>query len=77
MANSESEYHYKFKVIIIGDSDVGKSSILSRIVHDKFENDVPKSDFHEKDSIKVDINGQLVKLVIWDYHSFWRFRVRK
>jgi len=77
MANSQSEYHYEFKVIIVGDNNVGKSSIFSRVVHNQFDNFPSKSFYHEKDSINVDINGQLVKLVIWDHDSFWKFQVRK
>ena len=80
MASSGSEYHYKFKIIIVGDRGVGKTSILLRLVHNKFYRNPYEfvgSDYNERDSIKVDINGQLVMLNIWGYKDDCRFNVSK
>ena len=79
MASRRSEYHYEFKIIIVGDYGVGKTSILLRLVHNKFYSDpyeFLESDYYGVSSIKVDINGQLVTLNIWDYREP-RFDVSK
>ena len=37
-----------FKIVLIGDSKVGKSSIINRFIHDKFEDQIELSDFPMK-----------------------------
>ena len=37
----KEEYDYLFKILLIGDSGVGKSSILLRFTEDEFEEDFP------------------------------------
>jgi hypothetical protein len=32
----DNEYEYLFKIVLIGDSNVGKSNILSRFTHNEF-----------------------------------------
>lgn len=61
-----SDYQYIFKIILIGNSGVGKSCILKRFVKRNFEES-------HKCTIGVDflmktitINGQTVKLQLWD-----------
>ena len=63
-----------FKVVIIGDSAVGKSNLLSRYTLDEF-------DLHSKATIGVefqtqtlDIDGKEVKAQIWDTAGQERFR---
>ena len=71
------EYDYMFKLLVIGDSNVGKSSILSRFVDDTFTEDSREYsctigvDFFSK---IVNINGKKVYLVIWDTAGQERFR---
>ena len=33
------DFDYTFKVILVGDTSVGKSSILARFIKDKFDDD--------------------------------------
>ena len=62
----EEDYDYLFKVVLIGDSGVGKSNLLSRFTRDEFSL-VTKStigvEFATR-SIKVD--EKIVKAQIWD-----------
>nr|CAB3265358.1 ras-related protein Rab-18 [Phallusia mammillata] len=62
------------KILIIGDSGVGKSSLLLRFTDDKFDPDQSATigvDFKVK---SLTIDGNTVKLAIWDTAGQERFR---
>jgi small GTP-binding protein len=73
--DSEGEAEeYLFKVVIIGDSAVGKSNLLSRYARNEFN-------LHSKATIGVEfqtqsmgIDGKEVKAQIWDTAGQERFR---
>ncbi|CAN0825956.1 Ras-related protein RABC2a [Linum grandiflorum] len=69
---SSAAYDYSFKILMIGDSAVGKSSILLRFISD--------SDHHPSPTIGVDfkiktvlVNDKRLKLTIWDTAGQERF----
>jgi len=73
MSNNQ-EYDYLFKLLLIGNSSVGKSSLLVRFVDDIWEeNFVPTIgvDFKLK---TLEIDGKKVKLQIWDTAGQERFK---
>ncbi|XP_044750859.1 ras-related protein Rab-18-B-like [Coccinella septempunctata] len=62
------------KILIIGESGVGKSSILLRFIDDNFDPDQTLTigvDFKTK---KLTVDGNTVKLAIWDTAGQERFR---
>merc|ERR1719171_450308 len=70
-----AEGDFKFKLVTVGDSGVGKSCLLTRFVQDYY------SDFHVS-TIGVDfktvvtmVKGKLVKLQLWDTAGQERFSV--
>ena len=71
---AEEEYDFIFKVLLLGNSDVGKSSMLLRFV-DSVWNDafIPTIgvDFKVK---TLEINNKRVKMQIWDTAGQERFR---
>jgi Ras-related protein Rab-1A len=70
----EPNYDYLFKIIIIGDSGIGKSSILFRFADDVY-NDSYISTIGVDFKIKtIFINGKMIKLQIWDTAGQERFR---
>ena len=74
MSTGEQEYDYLFKLLLIGNSSVGKSSLLFRFVENVWDdNFVPTIgvDFKLK---TLEINGKKVKLQIWDTAGQERFR---
>mmetsp|Transcript_6955 Transcript_6955/g.14419 ORF Transcript_6955/g.14419 Transcript_6955/m.14419 type:complete len:210 (+) Transcript_6955:1394-2023(+) len=73
MAAAPTLFDEQFKILLIGDSGVGKSSILLRFTEDAFDELPPTIgvDFKVK-SMRVD--GKQVKLTIWDTAGQERFR---
>ncbi|CAR21131.1 Ras-related protein SEC4 [Lachancea thermotolerans] len=72
-ANAKS-YDSIMKILLVGDSGVGKSCLLVRFVEDKFSPSFITTigiDFKIK---TVDINGKKVKLQLWDTAGQERFR---
>lgn len=73
-SSDEEGEEYLFKVVIIGDSAVGKSNLLSRYARNEFN-------LHSKATIGVEfqtqsmeIDGKEVKAQIWDTAGQERFR---
>ena len=65
-SNKNQDEDLKFKMILIGDNNVGKSSILCRFVEDEFVSGVSPSmnklDYKEKD---IQVDGTDVRLTLW------------
>jgi len=55
-----------FKVIIIGDSSVGKSSLANKAIKNKFESSYSATIGFDFFSFFVKINNKILKLQIWD-----------
>lgn len=74
MSGVEGEKTPEFKITMIGDSGVGKSSILVRFTDDNFEEDQACTigvDFKTK---KMDVGGRSAVLNIWDTAGQEKFR---
>ena len=74
MAMQSTEYDYLFKLLLIGDSGVGKSCLLLRFADDTYTDSYISTigvDFKIK---TVDLEGKTVKLQIWDTAGQERFR---
>ncbi|KAK8949967.1 Ras-related protein Rab11C [Platanthera guangdongensis] len=74
----DHEYDYLFKIVLIGDSGVGKSNILSRFTRNEFSLDSKSTigvEFATK-TIQVyeQIEGKTVKAQIWDTAGQERYR---
>lgn len=68
------EYSSTFKIVIFGDSGTGKTTLAHRFLTNLFKKDISITlgvDFLLKD---VEINGEIVKLQIWDFAGEERFR---
>ncbi|CAF0862691.1 unnamed protein product [Rotaria sordida] len=74
MSTNDDQILTTLKILIIGESGVGKSSLLLRFTDDRFDQDVAATigvDFKVK---QLDIDGNRVKLAIWDTAGQERFR---
>ena len=74
MSNSDCDFKYIYKIIMVGDSGSGKTNLLSRLIENKFTD-------NNKTTIGIDfqvqsfqINGEIVKIQFWDTAGQERFR---
>jgi len=66
MASRDDNYDYLFKVVLIGDSGVGKSNILSRFTRGEFSLESKSTIGVEFATKSVTVEGKVVKAQIWD-----------
>jgi small GTP-binding protein len=71
---SEEDYTYLFKVVIIGDSGVGKSNIFTRFIKDEFNLDSKATIGVEFSAKNITINDKVIKAQVWDTAGQERFR---
>ncbi|XP_031682943.1 ras-related protein Rab-35 isoform X2 [Oncorhynchus kisutch] len=74
MAGPGKDYNHLFKLLIIGDSNVGKSSLLLRFADNSFSGSYITTIGVDFKIRTVDIDGERVKLQIWDTAGQERFR---
>lgn len=70
----DTNFQYQFRLIMIGDTTVGKSSLLQQFKEGCFNRDISLTvgvDFHAK---IVYVRGQPIKLQLWDTAGQDRFR---
>ena len=71
---SEIDFNYLLKYIIIGDSAVGKSNILTQYVYEKFNEEFQSTLGVEFASKNVIIDGKIYRIQIWDTAGAENFR---
>uniref|UniRef100_A0A452XJR4 GTP-binding protein n=1 Tax=Aegilops tauschii subsp. strangulata TaxID=200361 RepID=A0A452XJR4_AEGTS len=71
---STSEYDYLFKLLLIGDSSVGKSCLLLRFADDAYVDTYISTIGVDFKIRTVELDGKSVKLQIWDTAGQERFR---
>ncbi|PWZ17388.1 Ras-related protein RGP2 [Zea mays] len=62
----DHEYSYLFKMVLIGDSGVGKSNILSRFTRNHFSLDSKSTIGVEFATKSLQMDGKTIKAQIWD-----------
>ncbi|KAI0668357.1 GTP-binding protein ypt1 [Trametes maxima] len=67
-------YDYLFKLLLIGDSGVGKSCLLLRFAEDAFTDSYLSTIGVDFKIRTIDLEGKTVKLQIWDTAGQERFR---
>ncbi|OII71007.1 RAS family protein SEC4 [Cryptosporidium andersoni] len=68
------QYDYLIKLLLLGDSAVGKSSLLLRFCENKFENSFVLTIGVDFKSKIIELNGKKLKLQVWDTAGQERFR---
>ncbi|OEL16398.1 Ras-related protein RABA2a [Dichanthelium oligosanthes] len=71
---AEEEYDYLFKVVLIGDSGVGKSNLLSRFTRNEFCLESKSTIGVEFATRTLHVEGKIIKAQIWDTAGQERYR---
>lgn len=73
-SDDEGREEYLFKIVVIGDSAVGKSNLLSRYARNEFSAHSKATIGVEFQTQSMEIEGKEVKAQIWDTAGQERFR---
>ena len=63
---ADDDYDYLFKVVLIGDSGVGKSNLLSRFTRNEFSLESKSTIGVEFATRSIRVDDKIVKAQIWD-----------
>uniref|UniRef100_A0A3Q0SPV8 Ras-related protein Rab-25 n=1 Tax=Amphilophus citrinellus TaxID=61819 RepID=A0A3Q0SPV8_AMPCI len=74
MGNRDDEYDFLFKVVLIGDSGVGKSNLLSRFTRNEFNLESKSTIGVEFATRSIQVDGKTIKAQIWDTAGQERYR---
>ena len=70
----DHDYDYLFKIVLIGDSGVGKSNLLSRFTRNEFNLESKTTIGVEFAQKTISIDGKIIKAQIWDTAGQERYR---
>ncbi|XP_021766009.1 ras-related protein RABA1f [Chenopodium quinoa] len=71
---ADDDYDYLFKVVLIGDSGVGKSNLLSRFTRNEFSLESKSTIGVEFATRSIRVDDKIVKAQIWDTAGQERYR---
>ncbi|KAL8242636.1 hypothetical protein R6Q59_012938 [Mikania micrantha] len=71
---SDDDYDYLFKVVLIGDSGVGKSNLLSRFTRNEFSLESKSTIGVEFATRSIRVDDNVIKAQIWDTAGQERYR---
>lgn len=70
----DEDYDYLFKVVLIGDSGVGKSNLLSRFTRNEFSLESKSTIGVEFATRTINVDNKMIKAQIWDTAGQERYR---
>ncbi|MEH2263508.1 COR domain-containing protein, partial [Nostoc sp.] len=71
------------KLLLIGQGSVGKTSLIERLIHDKYDKNQPQTDGLNVETWNVQVNSKDIRLNVWDfggqeiYHATHQFFLTK
>jgi len=74
VAYKDDEYDYLFKIVLIGDSGVGKSNLLSRFTRNEFSLESKSTIGVEFATKSIQVDGKVIKAQVWDTAGQERYR---
>ncbi len=74
ITNGFEQEDYSIKIVVVGDSGVGKSNILSRFVQNEFNQDSKATVGVELSTKTFKVNDKVVKVHLWDTAGQERYK---
>ncbi|MGI2903405.1 leucine-rich repeat protein [Tolypothrix sp. VBCCA 56010] len=80
---SETRPLHEAKLLLIGQGSVGKTSLIKRLIRDKYDKNQPQTDGLNVESWNVQVNSKDIRLNVWDfggqeiYHATHQFFLTK
>ena len=74
MAALQTNYQHPYKILLVGDTNVGKSSILSQFANSNYNGALQPTIVVDVNACNLNVDGKTVKLQIWDTAGQERFR---
>lgn len=74
---ADEDYDYLFKVVLIGDSGVGKSNLLSRFTRNEFSLESKSTIGVEFATRSITVDEKIIKAQIWDTAGQERYHSRR
>ena len=74
MSAKKEDYDFLYKIVMIGDSGVGKSNLLTRFTKNEFSVDTKVTIGVEFATRNVPVDGKVAKAQIWDTAGQERYR---
>jgi internalin A len=74
---------HEAKLLLIGQGSVGKTSLMERLIRDKYDKNQPQTDGLNVETWNVEINSKNIRLNVWDfggqeiYHATHQFFLTK
>ncbi|MEH2330012.1 leucine-rich repeat domain-containing protein, partial [Nostoc sp.] len=83
ISTSETRPLHEAKLLLIGQGSVGKTSLIERLIRDKYDKNQPQTDGLNVQTWKVQVNNKYIRLNVWDfggqeiYHATHQFFLTK
>ena len=72
--SSEKDYEFTMKILIVGDSTVGKTNFIHKLVEDKFNENYFASTGIDLVSTSIKLEGKSFKIQLWDTAGQEKYR---
>ncbi len=83
ISTSETRPLHEAKLLLVGQGSVGKTSLIERLIRDKYDKNQPQTDGLNVETWNVQINSKDIRLNVWDfggqeiYHATHQFFLTK
>ena len=72
--NSESQFDYTVKLLIVGDSSVGKTNFIYRYIENKFSQNYMVTTGIDLKTTTMELNGKKIRIQLWDTAGQEKYR---
>ena len=70
----ESEFEYTIKLLILGDSNVGKTNFIYRFIENKFSQNYMATTGIDLKTSNIELNGKKIRVQLWDTAGQEKYR---